>query len=156
MASENKHIIIGYLGNDPDVRYTDGQRGQQKVAMISVGTTEKYKDSAGEYQTTTDWHRCIAWRQAADFIEKYTRKGSLVYIVGKVKTRNYQDRDTGKTVYITETVIDTIQVLDRKQDAEERTSGTNQQSRRKASSTSAGRASSRTELSDDDDDLPIG
>ena len=145
MASENKHIIIGYLGSDPEVRYADGPRGQQKVAMLSVGTTEKYKDSNGDYQTITDWHRCVAWRQAADFIERFVRKGSMVYITGKVRTRDYQDRDTGK------------KVLDRRQDSEDRNQGNTQQTRRRPSNTSTKKQPISGELpDDDDDDLPIG
>lgn len=157
MASENKHIIIGYLGSDPEVRYADGTRGQQKVAMLSVGTTEKYKDSNGDYQTITDWHRCVAWRQSADFIERFVRKGSMVYITGKVRTRDYQDRDTGKKVYITETIVDSIQVLDRRQDSEDRNQANTQQTRRRPSNTSTQKPQISGELpDDDDDDLPIG
>ena len=157
MASENKHIIIGYLGNDPEIRYVDGPRGEQKVAMFTVATTERYKNSAGDYDTITDWHKCVAWRQSADYADKYLRKGAQVYIVGKVKTRDYPDKDTGKKVYITETLIDTIQCLDRKPESEGRTSGNTQQQRRKSTNTrSQSQSLPADELPDDDDDLPIG
>ena len=90
MASFNKIIIVGYLGRDPELRYTtDGT----PVCDFSVATTERKKDKSGEFQDTTTWFRITAWRKLAEIAEQYLRKGKQVYIEGRLSQREYHDRD---------------------------------------------------------------
>ena len=90
MASFNKIIIVGYLGRDPELRYTtDGT----PVCDFSVATTERKKDKAGEFQDVTTWFRITTWRKLAEISEQYLKKGKQVYIEGRLSQREYQDRD---------------------------------------------------------------
>ncbi len=90
MASFNKIIIVGYLGRDPELRYTpDGT----PVCDFSVATTERKKDKSGEFQDVTTWFRVTVWRKLAEVAEQYLRKGKQVYIEGRLSQREYQDRD---------------------------------------------------------------
>jgi len=107
-GSINKVILIGHLGNDPEVRALDG--GVQ-LARISVATTETYTDkNSGERISNTEWHRVVMWRGLAGVAEKYLRKGSLVYIEGKLRTRSYEDENK-ITRYTTEIVADNMTML---------------------------------------------
>lgn len=112
MASINKAILIGNLGKDPEIRYT-----QEKVpvASFSIATTESYTNKNGERVENTEWHNIVAWRGLAEISEKYLHKGKQVYIEGKIKTRSYDDKD-GVKKYITEIVADVIQMLGRRED----------------------------------------
>lgn len=98
MSGINKAIILGRLGKDPDVRTT--QSGK-KCATLSIATSEKYKD-----QEKTEWHRIVLWEKLAEISEKYLKKGGLVYIEGKIQTRDYDDKGTKK--YVTEIVANQI------------------------------------------------
>lgn len=94
----NKAILIGNLGADPEVRYTqDGT----PVASFNVATTERWKDREGQMQESTEWHRIVAWRKLADICGQYLQKGSRVYIEGKIQTRKWQDQN-GVDRYTTE------------------------------------------------------
>ena len=84
MASLNKAMIIGNLGADPEVRYTQNNTA---VAKISVATTERYKDRNGEMQESTEWHRIVAWGRLAEIWQAYLKKGCLVYFEGGIETR---------------------------------------------------------------------
>lgn len=109
-GSLNKVIIIGRVGQDPKINYT--QSGQA-VANISVATDEGYKDkNTGQKIEKTEWHSVVAWRQSAEFIGKYIGKGRLVMIEGKLQTRKWQDQN-GNDRYSTEIVADRVQALDR-------------------------------------------
>src|SRR5690606_7362077 len=112
MKGLNKVTLIGNLGKDPEVTTFEND---VKVARFSVATTETYKDDKGEKHSDTEWHNIVLWRNLADIAEKYTHKGSLVYIEGKIKTRNYEDKE-GNKKYITEIVGDQIILLDKKPD----------------------------------------
>ncbi|MBX7150490.1 single-stranded DNA-binding protein [bacterium] len=103
----NKVILIGRLGKDPELRYTPTGAA---VATFNVATNESYKDKEGKEVDNTDWHRIVAWRKLAEICGQYLKKGSLVYIEGKLKTRNYDDKD-GTKKYITEIVADNMQML---------------------------------------------
>jgi single-strand DNA-binding protein len=95
MASFNKIILVGYLGRDPELRYTpDGT----PVCDFSVATTERRKDKAGELQDITTWFRVTVWRRQAELAGQYLAKGRQVYIEGRLTQREYQDRD-GNTRY---------------------------------------------------------
>ena len=107
MASLNKVILIGNLGKDPEVRYTPGG---DAVCNFSIATTETWKDKAGEKQEDTQWHNCTAWRRLGEICGEYLKKGSQVYIEGKMKTRKYTDKN-GVEKYATEVIVDEMKML---------------------------------------------
>ena len=110
MSSLNKAMIIGRLGQDPDVRYTQSNTA---VANMSIATSERYKDKSGEWKETTEWHRVVAWGRTAEICQEYLKKGSQVYIEGPIQTRQWEDKD-GQTRYTTEIKALTMTMLDSK------------------------------------------
>ena len=115
MSGVNKVIIVGRLGQDPEVRYTPSGSA---VANLSVATSETWKDKeSGERQEKTEWHRVVMFGRIAEVAGEYLRKGAQVYLEGKLQTRKWQDRE-GVDRYTTEVVIDmkgTMQILDSRQ-----------------------------------------
>ena len=109
--SINKVILVGNVGKDPVIRYFD--KGVAKVTF-PMATSETYTNQQGETVTQTEWHNIVLWRALAEVAEKTVKKGSQVYIVGKIKTRSYVDKD-GVNKYITEILADTLLVLEKKQ-----------------------------------------
>jgi single-strand DNA-binding protein len=109
--SINKVILVGNVGKDPVIRYFD--KGVAK-ATFPLATSESYTNQQGETITSTEWHNIVLWRALAEVAEKTVKKGSQLYIVGKIKTRSYVDKD-GVNKYITEILADTLLVLDKKQ-----------------------------------------
>lgn len=107
MASVNKAILIGNLGADPELRYTPSGSA---VASFNIATTEKWKGKDGQLQERTDWHRIILWERQAEIAKEYLRKGSSVYIEGRIQTRNYEDKD-GVKRYVTEIIGQRMQLL---------------------------------------------
>jgi len=107
MAGINKVILVGNLGKDPELRTLESGR---KVANFSLATTETYKDKNGERVDQTEWHNIVFWGPIADVIEKYLKKGSQVYIEGKIRTRSYDDKE-GNKKYITEILGDKMTML---------------------------------------------
>ena len=103
----NKVILIGNLGNDPDVRYT--QSGNQ-VAAFSLATTERWRGQDGKTQEQTEWHKIVAWGKLAEICGQYLHKGSRIYIEGKLQTRKWTDQ-SGIERYTTEIIADRIQLL---------------------------------------------
>ncbi len=106
----NKAIIIGNLGGDPEIRYT--QSGTP-VASFTVATTEKWKGQDGQMQESTEWHRIVAWQRLAEICNEYLNKGSKVYIEGKIQTRKWQDQ-SGNDRYTTEIVAREMKMLSSK------------------------------------------
>jgi len=107
-GSVNKVILVGNLGKDPEVRRLESGVA---VASFPVATNESYTDkNSGERKTITEWHNVTLWRGLAETAEKYLRKGKLVYIEGKLRTRSYDDKDN-VTRYVTEVVADTFTML---------------------------------------------
>lgn len=106
-GSANKVILVGHVGAKPDIRYTNNGSA---VANFNLATNEMWTDSDGNRQERTDWHRIVAWRQLAELCEQYVDKGSLIYIEGKLQTRNWEDRN-GVKRYTTEVVADTLTML---------------------------------------------
>lgn len=106
----NKAILVGNLGADPEIRYT--QSGTQ-VATFNVATTERWRDQEGQQQESTEWHRIVAWRKLAEICGEYLHKGSKVYIEGKIQTRKWQDQN-GNDRYTTEIVAREMKMLDRR------------------------------------------
>ena len=109
--SINKVILVGHVGKDPVVRYFD--KGVVK-ASFPLATSESYNNQQGETITSTEWHNIVLWRSLAEVAEKTVKKGTQVYIVGKIKSRSYVDKD-GVNKYITEILADTMMVLEKKQ-----------------------------------------
>lgn len=109
MASVNKVILVGNLGRDPEVRYSpDGAA----VCNVSIATTSQWKDKAsGERREETEWHRVVMYNRLAEIAGEYLKKGRPVYIEGRLKTRKWQDKDTGADRYSTEIVADQMQML---------------------------------------------
>ncbi len=108
--SINKVILAGHVGKDPVVRYFD--KGVAK-ATFPVATSETYTNQQGETITSTEWHNIVLWRELAEVAEKTIKKGAHVYIIGKIKTRSYVDKD-GVNKYITEILADTLLPLEKK------------------------------------------
>lgn len=112
--SVNKVILVGNVGKDPDVRHLEGGTS---VASFPLATSETYKNKSGEKVTTTEWHNIVVWRGLADVAEKYVKKGSQLYIDGRIRTRSYDDKDGNKR-YFTEIFADTLRMLGKKSDSD--------------------------------------
>jgi single-strand DNA-binding protein len=110
MSGVNKVILIGNLGKDPEVRYLEGGTA---VAKFSLATSESYKNKDGQRVDQTEWHNIVLWRGLAEVAEKFLKKGSTVYIEGKLRTRSWEDKDQNKK-YTTEIIADTMTMLGRK------------------------------------------
>ena len=106
MASVNKVILMGGLGRDPEVRFMPNG---EAVANLSIATTENWKDKSGQKQEKTEWHNIVAYRKLAEIIGEYLKKGSQVYIEGKLQTRKWEK--DGVTRYSTEIIADTMKML---------------------------------------------
>jgi single-strand DNA-binding protein len=153
MASVNKVILIGNLGKDPEVRHLEGGVA---VARFPLATSESYKDKSGQRQEKTEWHNIVLWRGLAEVAEKYVRKGQSVFIEGKIRTNQYQDKD-GNQRYSTEIVADSMTMLGGRSDGS--TGGGNYQESA-ATSTPASTGSnygggSSASQNDEPDDLPF-
>ncbi len=154
MASVNKVILIGNLGRDPETRYMpDGGA----VTNVSIATTETWKDKSGEKQEKTEWHRVAFFGKLAEIAGEYLKKGSQVYVEGRLQTRKWQDKD-GQDKYTTEIIADRMQMLgsrqgmgggERERDGGERDSG----SRGAAKPAAAKPAGSK--FDDFEDDIPF-
>ena len=105
----NKAMLIGNVGKDPDVRYLDNNT---KVASFTIATTERYRDRNNELKEMTEWHNIVCWRRNADIVEQYVKKGTQLFIEGRIRTRNWDDQN-GIKHYVTEIHADNIQLLGR-------------------------------------------
>lgn len=137
----NKVILIGHLGQDPELKYTPSGAA---VTNFSLATNEYWKDSDGNRKERTEWHRIVLWRKLAEIAGEYLKKGSKVYIEGSLRTRTWDDKD-GVKRYTTEVQADTLTMLDRKQE------GGTQQSSAPPADTVAEPAKNGS----DEDDLPF-
>jgi single-strand DNA-binding protein len=108
----NKVILIGNVGVDPEVKYLENNTA---VCNLRLATSETYRNKNGEKVTNTEWHNVVLWRRLAEIAEKYVRKGSPLYIEGKIRTRSWDDKD-GNRRYTTEIFADNLQLLGRKSD----------------------------------------
>lgn len=107
MASVNKVILVGNLGKDPELRATPAG---QNVANFSIATTDRWVDKAGQKQDRTEWHNIVLWGRLAEIANQYLKKGSSVYIEGRLQTRSWEDKEGNKR-YITEIVGSSLQML---------------------------------------------
>jgi single-strand DNA-binding protein len=108
MASLNKVLLIGNLGRDPETRYLPSGGA---VCNFSIATTERYKDKSGAQQEKTEWHNIVMYNRLAEIAQQYLKKGSNVYIEGRIQTSKWQDKQTGQDKYRTEIVADQMQML---------------------------------------------
>ncbi len=123
----NKVILVGNVGRDPEVRYLDNGI---VIAKFPIATSETYTNKSGEKVTNTEWHNIVLWRKLAEVADKYIKKGSSLYIEGKIRSRSYEDKD-GIKRYITEIIADNMQMLGKRQDdrqAESSNTGSNPKS----------------------------
>ena len=107
MSGVNKVILVGNLGANPEMRFT---QGGQAVANLRIATTERWTDKSGQKQEATEWHRVVVWGKQAEICGQYLTKGRQVYIEGRIRTRQWQDQQ-GQKRYSTEIVAQTMQML---------------------------------------------
>jgi single-strand DNA-binding protein len=157
MASVNKVIIVGNLGRDPETRYMPSG---DAMTNIAVATTDKWKDKAsGEQKEATEWHRIAFFGKLAEIAGQYLKKGSQVYIEGKLRTRKWTDKE-GVEKYTTEIIADTMQMLGSRQGAgapmdDGYSSNAPPAAGQKPASTSRPASKAPANLSDMDDDIPF-
>jgi single-strand DNA-binding protein len=106
--SVNKVILIGNLGKDPDIKYTPGGI---PVAKFSLATNERYKDKNGEWQDRVEWHSLVAFQRTAEIIGEYVKKGSKIYIEGRLQTSSWEDKQSGEKKYRTEIIVNDLVLL---------------------------------------------
>lgn len=117
MASINKAIIIGNVGKDPEVKYTNAGRA---IANLSIATSSSWKDkNTGEKKEETEWHRIVFYDRLAEVVGEYVKKGSSIYVEGRLKTRKWQDKE-GIDRYTTEIQADQMTMLGGKQESQDR------------------------------------
>ncbi len=141
MADVNKVILLGRLGADPEIMTMESGT---KMARVSLATNEVYRDKNGERVERTEWHRVILWRNRAELAEKYLNKGSQIYVEGRLRTRQYQDKE-GNQRYTTEIIGDVVNFAGGRQGGEQQDK---QQDPPPADSTSP-------EAPPEEDDLPF-
>jgi len=152
MASVNKVILVGNLGRDPETRYT---AGGDPITNVSIATTDTWKDKAGEKQEKTEWHRVAFFGKLAEIAGEYLKKGSQVYVEGRLQTRKWQDKD-GQDKYTTEIVADRMQMLGSRAGAGAGAStGEPPPDRERASSGGKPSAPAKKNVDDLDDDIPF-
>ncbi len=106
--SVNKVILIGHLGKDPEVKYTPSGT---PVAKFTLATNERFKDKDGNWQDRTEWHNITAWQRTAEIVGEYCKKGSQVYIEGRLRTDSWDDKESGQKRYRTEIVVNDLVLL---------------------------------------------
>ncbi len=104
----NKVILLGNVGKDPEIKST---AGGTLVANLSLATSDRYKDKGGEWQERTEWHNLVGYARGAEILRDYVKKGSKLYVEGRITTRSWDDKETGKKVYRTEIVVSDISLL---------------------------------------------
>ena len=108
MKSVNKVILVGNLGKDPEVKYTPSGSA---VAKFSIATSYRYKDKNEQWQEQTEWHNIVAWARLAEIAGEYLKKGSKVYVEGRLQTRSWDDKNTNQKRYMTEVVVNDLVLL---------------------------------------------
>lgn len=144
MAGVNKVILVGNLGKDPEIRHLESGAA---VANFPIATTETYKDKNGQRQEQTEWHNIVLWRGLAEIAGNYLKKGSQVYIEGKLRSRSWEDKD-GNTRYITEVVGDNMTMLGGR-------SGENTPASNNSNQKTESKAAPSKIAEEEDDDLPF-
>lgn len=147
----NKIILIGNLGRDPEIRRLESGA---VVANFSLATNENYRDKAGNWQTITEWHNVVAWRNLAERAERDLKTGSMVFVEGKLTTRKWQDKD-GNDRYTTEVIAAVIRPLDKKDGAAPLSEGMTQRSGLSPNVNTNMSESNTSKTDNVDDDLPF-
>ena len=147
MASVNKVILVGNCGKDPEIRFMPNG---EAVANFSVATTDNWKDKEGNKQERTEWHNLVAYRKLAEIIGEYIKKGSPMYIEGRLQTRKWQDKE-GKDRYTTEIIAEQMQMLGGKPTGE----SVSQQPKTSNTNNKAGLDGSFIAGDDFEDDIPF-
>ena len=104
----NKVLLLGNVGKDPEIASTNGGT---LIAKLSLATSERFKDKQGEWQDRTEWHNLVAYARGAEILRDYVRKGSKLYVEGRLTTRSWDDRESGKKMYRTEVVVGDISLV---------------------------------------------
>ena len=104
----NKVLLLGNVGKDPEIASTNGGT---LVAKLSLATSERFKDKQGEWQERTEWHNLVAYARGAEILRDYVHKGSKLYVEGRLTTRSWDDKESGKKIYRTEVVVGDISLL---------------------------------------------
>ena len=133
--SINKVTLLGNLGKDPEVKFLPSG---QAVANFSIATTDRYKDKAGEWQERTEWHNVAAFARTAEIVRDYVKKGSKLYVEGRLTTRSWDDKDTGKKVYRTEIMVNDLVLLSGRGEGEGGGGGSTSYSKSGSSSSAQG------------------
>jgi single-strand DNA-binding protein len=159
MASVNKVILIGNLGRDPEVRYSPEGAA---ICNVSIATTSSWKDKAsGEKREETEWHRVVFYNRLAEIVGEYLKKGRSIYVEGRLKTRKWQDKDTGADRFSTDIVADQMQMLGGRDGGGDAAMGggdsapAQQRSRSAQPRPAAPQAAPAANLADMDDDIPF-
>jgi single-strand DNA-binding protein len=108
MKSVNKVIVLGNVGKDPEVKFTPNGTA---VAKFSLATNERFKDKSGEFQERTEWHNIVAWQRLAEIVGEYVKKGSKIYIEGRIQTSSWEDKQSGEKKYRTEIIANDLVLL---------------------------------------------
>lgn len=153
MASVNKVILVGNLGRDPEVRYTpDGSA----ICNISIATTSQWKDrNTGERREDTEWHRVVFYNRLAEIAGEYLKKGRSIYVEGRIKTRKWQDKETGADRYSTEIIGDQMQMLGGRDDDGGQRQAPPQHSQPAQRERPAQQQAPASSLDDMDDSIPL-
>lgn len=120
--SVNKVILLGNVGKDPEIRATPGGT---MVANFSLATTDRVKDQGGNWSDRTEWHNLVAFQRTAEIIRDYVKKGSKLFVEGKIQTRSWDDKTTGEKKYRTEIIVNDISLLSGRGEGESTSSGGN-------------------------------
>lgn len=115
----NKVILLGHVGKDPEVKHLDNDR---VVAKFTLATSESYKNKSGEKVTNTEWHNIVCWRSLAEIAGRYVKKGTTLYVEGKIRSRSYDDKD-GNKKYFTEIEAENFQMVGKRNDDGQQDSG---------------------------------
>ena len=130
--SVNKVTLLGNLGKDPEVKFLPSG---QAVANFTIATSDRYKDKAGEWQDRTEWHNVVAYARTAEIVRDYVKKGNKVYVEGRLTTRSWDDKDSGKKIYRTEIVVNDLVLISGRGEGE---GGGGSYSRQSSGSSSSG------------------
>jgi single-strand DNA-binding protein len=146
--SVNKVILLGNVGKDPEIRSTPGGT---IVANFTLATSDRYQDAQGNWQDRTEWHALVAFKRTAEIVRDYVKKGSKLYVEGKLSTRSWDDKETGQKRYKTEIVVFDLSLLSgREEGSGSRSSSNSSNSYDQRTSTTSSDFGQSAEISDDD------
>jgi single-strand DNA-binding protein len=145
--SVNKIILLGNVGKDPEIRATGGGT---MVANFSLATTDRTKDQSGNWTDRTEWHNLVAFQRTAEIVRDYVKKGSKLYVEGKIQTRSWDDKTSGEKKYRTEVLVNELVLLSGKSEGEGGSYNRGGSSYDQRSPASSDELVNSTEITDDD------